>query len=94
MTKILTKTVTKQRMYRKKLKSLMAMMLRWAEKHKTTTSSQRFVTSGRAYEVPGDWKKAFKYVTRLENKQENGVMDRLPRIHMIECNKLYREYRC
>ena len=70
-----------------KLKSLMAMMLRWAEINK------RALLRGR-YEVPGDWKKAFEYVTRLENKQENGVMDRLPRIHMIECNKLYREYRC
>jgi len=78
-------------LHRKKLKSLMAMMLRWAEKDKTIT---QHALRKRAYEVSKDWKKAFRYVTRLENKQENGVMDRLPRIHMIECNKLYREYRC
>ena len=74
-------------LHRKKLKSLIAMMLRWAEINK------RALLRGQC-EVPEDWKKAFEYVTRLENKQENGVMDRLPRIHMIECNKLYREYRC
>mgnify|MGYP003645626179 FL=1 len=84
LTKTATKTVTKQR---DRLKSLMAMMLRWAEINK------RALLHGR-YQVPKDWKKAFRYVTRLENKQENGIMDRLPRIHMIECNKLYREYRC
>ena len=68
----------------------MAMMLRWAERDKTITHALR----KRAYEVSKDWKKAFEYVTRLENKQENGVMESLSRIHMIECNKLYREYRC
>ena len=78
-------------LHRKKLKSLMAMMLRWAEKDKTITHS---ALRKRAYEVSKDWKKAFEYVTRLENKQENGVMESLSRIHMIECNKLYREYRC
>jgi len=70
-----------------KLKSLMTMMLRWAENNK------RAVLRGK-YEVPGNWKKAFRYVTRLENKLESGVIERLPRIHMIECNKLFREYRC
>ena len=43
-------------------------------------NKQRFV---------GDtWKKEFKYVLELENKTS------LSRIHMIECNKLFREYRC
>ena len=36
----------------------------------------------------GVWKKEFKYVLKLENKTS------LSRIHMIECNKLFREYRC
>ena len=82
-------------LHRKKLKSLMAMMLRWAERDKTITHALRkHELRKRAYEVSKDWKKAFEYVTRLENKQENGVMKSLPRIHMIECNKLYREYRC
>jgi hypothetical protein len=82
-------------LHRKKLKSLMAMMLRWAERDKTITYALRkHELPKHAYEVPEDWKKAFEYVTRLENKQENGVMGRLPRIHMIECNKLFREYRC
>ena len=61
------------KMYRKKLKSLMAMMLRWAELNKV-----RFV--GDQY---GIWKKEFKYVLKLENKTS------LSRIHMIECNKLF-----
>ncbi len=74
-------TNTKQR---ERLKSLLAMMLRWAEKDK-----KRFV--GAVYNT---WKKEFKYVIRLENKQENGVMESLSRIHMIECNKLFKEYRC
>ena len=78
-------------LHRKKLKSLMAMMLRWAEKDKTIT---QHALRKRAYEVSKDWKKAFEYVTRLENKQENGVMESLSRIHMIECNKLFKEYRC
>ena len=65
----------------------MTMLLRWAEINK------RAVLHGQ-FEVPEKWRKAFKYVTRLENKLESGVMERLPRIHMIECNKLYREYRC
>jgi hypothetical protein len=34
------------------------------------------------------WKKEFKYVLELENKTS------LSRIHMIECNKLFKEYRC
>ena len=74
----MTKTVTKQQ---EKLKSLMTMLLRWAEINK------RAVLHGQ-FEVPEKWRKAFKYVTRLENKTS------LSRIHMIECNKLYREYRC
>ena len=74
-------TNTKQR---ERLKSLLAMMLRWAEKDK-----KQFV--GAKYNT---WKKEFKYVIRLENKQENGVMESLSRIHMIECNKLFKEYRC
>ena len=82
-------------LHRKKLKSLMAMMLRWAERDKTITHALRkHELRKRAYEVSKDWKKAFEYVTRLENKQENGVMESLSRIHMIECNKLFREYRC
>ena len=83
-------------LHRKKLKSLMAMMLRWAEKDKTITHSalRKHALRKRAYEVPKDWKKAFRYVTRLENKQESGVMESLSRIHMIECNKLFKEYRC
>jgi hypothetical protein len=78
-------------LHRKKLKSLMAMMLRWAERDKTITHS---ALRKRAYEVSEDWKKAFKYVTRLENKQSSGIMESLSRIHMIECNKLFKEYRC
>ena len=64
-----------------KLKSLMTMLLRWAEINK------RAVLHGQ-FEIPEKWRKAFKYVARLENKTS------LSRIHMIECNKLYREYRC
>ena len=59
----------------------MTMLLRWAEINK------RAVLHGQ-FEIPEKWRKAFKYVTRLENKTS------LSRIHMIECNKLYREYRC
>ena len=54
------------------------MMVRWAERHK-----QKFIG-----DVYGVWKKEFKYVLELENKTS------LSRIHMIECNKLFREYRC
>ena len=61
-----------------KLKSLQQMMVRWAERHK-----QKFIG-----DVYGVWKKEFKYVLELENKTS------LSRIHMIECNKLFREYRC
>ena len=56
----------------------MAMMVRWAEKDK-----KRFV--GAVYNT---WKKEFDYVIELQYKT------RLHRIHMIECNKLFREYRC
>ena len=70
------------------------MMLRWAEKHKTTTSSQRFVTSGRAYEVPEDWNKAFKYVTGLDMKLDMKYSTRLTKEEMTKCNKYYKEYRC
>ena len=72
----------------------MAMMLSWAEKHKTTTPSQRFVTSGRAYEVPEDWKKAFKYVTGLDMKLDMKYATALTRKEMGKCNKYYKEYRC
>jgi|TARA_R110002020_G_scaffold20041_1_gene68687 hypothetical protein len=67
--------MTKQR---KKLKSLMAMMLRWAERDKKQFIGDKYNT----------WKKEFKYVVGLQDKTS------LSRIHMIECNKLFREYRC
>ena len=82
--------MTKQResmnnkMYRKKLKNLMAMMLRWAEQNKV-----RFV--GDKYNT---WKKEFKYVTALDTKLDMKYAIGLSRIHMIECNKLFKEYRC
>ncbi len=60
------------------------MMLRWAELNKV-----RFV--GAKY---NDWKKAFKYVTGLDMKLDMKYATSLSRIHMLECNKLYREYRC
>jgi len=88
VTKILTKTVTKQsmnnKMYRKKLKNLMAMMVRWAELNKG-----RFV--GAEY---NKWKKEFKYVTGLDLKLDMKYATGLSRIHMIECNKLFKEYQC
>ena len=74
-------TNTKQR---ERLKSLLAMMLRWAEKDK-----KQFV--GAKYNT---WKKEFKYVTGLDLKLDMKYATSLSRIHMIECNKLFREYRC
>jgi len=71
-------------LHRKKLKSLLAMMLRWAEKDK-----KQFV--GAKYNT---WKKEFKYVTGLDLKLDMKYATSLSRIHMIECNKLFREYRC
>ena len=62
------------------------MMVRWAEQNK-----QKFIgidNTMRRSDVYDVWKKEFKYVLKLENKTS------LSRIHMIECNKLFREYRC
>ena len=69
---------------RERLKSLMAIMLRWAEIDK-----KRFV--GAVYNT---WKKEFKYVVGLDMKLDMKYATSLSRIHMIECNKLFREYRC
>ena len=69
---------------RERLKSLMAIMLRWAEIDKG-----RFV--GAEY---NKWKKEFKYVVGLDMKLDMKYATSLSRIHMIECNKLFREYRC
>jgi glutamate synthase domain-containing protein 3 len=70
--------------HKKKLKSLMAMMLRWAERDK-----EQFI--GAKYNT---WKKEFKYVVGLDSKLDMKYSTSLPRIHMIECNKLFKEYRC
>jgi Zn/Cd-binding protein ZinT len=77
------------------------MMLRWAEENKT----QRKVVDGIAgdYEIPQrngiDWKKAFKYVTGLDMKLDDGWKGKhnyvtLTKAEMIKCNKYYKEYRC
>ena len=71
-------------LHKNKLKRLLAMMLRWAEKDK-----KQFV--GAKYNT---WKKEFKYVTGLDLKLDMKYATSLSRIHMIECNKLFREYRC
>jgi len=71
-------------LHKNKLKRLLAMMLRWAEKDK-----EQFI--GAKYNT---WKKEFKYVTGLDLKLDMKYATSLSRIHMIECNKLFREYRC
>ena len=58
MTKILTKTVTKQR---ERLKTLSAVMLHWAENNKRALLRDE-------YKVPKIWKKAFKYVIGLDDE--------------------------
>ncbi len=66
-----------------KLKRLQQMMVRWAEQNSLGGPEQRFIGN--------IWKKEFKYVLELENIIKYSS---LSRIHMIECNKLFREYRC
>ena len=83
VTKILTKTVTKQR---ERLKTLSLLMLRWAEVKK------KQITRG-TYEVPIRWKKAFKYVTGLDIKLDMKYATALTKKEMSKCNKYYKEYR-
>jgi phosphoribosyl 1,2-cyclic phosphodiesterase len=81
--------------HRKKLKSLMAMMLRWAERDKTITHALRkHELPKHAYEVPEDWKKAFKYITGLDMKLDMKYATALTKEEMYKCNKYYKEYRC
>ena len=72
------------KMYREKLKSLMLMMIRWAELNK-----QRFI--GDKY---GTWKKEFKYVTGLDLKLDMKYSKKLTKEEMTKCNKYYKEYQC
>ena len=80
---------------RKKLKSLSAVMLRWAEDNKT----QRKVVEGIAgdYVIPQsngiDWREAFKYITGLDIKLDMKLATALTRKEMGKCNKYYKEYR-
>jgi hypothetical protein len=83
VTKILTKTVTKQR---ERLKTLSLLMLRWAENNK------RAVLRGER-NVPIVWKKAFKYVTGLDIKLDMKYATALTKEEMSKCNKYYKEYR-
>jgi len=72
-----------------KLRNLSALMLRWAEKDKTIT---QHALRKRAYEVPARWKKAFKYVTGLSLKLDDGWNTALTKEEMGMCNKYYRDY--
>jgi hypothetical protein len=63
--------------YSIKLKDLQTLMLRWADNNKQIFIGGKYNT----------WQSDFKYVLVLEGKKH------LSRIHMLECNKLYRVYR-
>ena len=83
MTKILTKTVTKQR---ERLNTLSAVMLRWAEDNKRALLRDE-------YKVPEVWKTAFKYITGLDIKLDMKLAATLTKEEMGKCNKYYKEYR-
>ena len=68
-----------------KLRNLSALMLRWAE------AKKKQITRG-TYEVPARWKKAFKYVTGLSLKLDDGWNTALTKEEMGMCNKYYRDY--
>ena len=65
-----------------KLRNLSALMLRYAEAKKKHGT----------YEVPARWKKAFKYVTGLSLKLDDGWNTALTKEEMRMCNKYYRDY--
>jgi hypothetical protein len=80
---------------RERLKTLSAVMLRWAEDNKM----RREVVEGIAgdYVIPQrngiDWREAFKYITGLDIKLDMKYATALTKEEMYKCNKYYKEYR-
>ena len=63
-----------------KLKELQLKMIRYAESKRTS------LPNGSGYILPDDWSEDFKWVLRLESKQELSIADKR------QCNKLFRKY--
>ena len=63
-----------------KLEKLQLKMIRYAESKRTP------LPNGSGYILPNDWSEDFKWVLRLERKQELSIADKR------QCNKLFRKY--
>ncbi len=60
-----------------KLKHLRATMLHWGEENKP---------------LPDEWKKDFKWATKVDGRLSDGTYKHLTKLEMEMCNKLYKYY--
>ena len=71
----------------RKLRNLKIKMMRWAEENKL-----RSRRSGQLYELPAQFKKDLRFVTKCDGKVSMRN-EKLTREEMKECNKIYKFYR-
>tara|TARA_B100000902_G_C26786627_1_gene657730 strand:+ start:46 stop:312 length:267 start_codon:yes stop_codon:yes gene_type:complete len=71
----------------KQLRHLNTTLLHWAEENKIKSRK-----SGQTWELPPQFRKDFKFVTRCDLKVAHDK-DKLTREEMKQCNKIYRFYR-
>ena len=70
-----------------RLRHLNITMIQWAEENKL-----RSRRSGQLYELPAQFKKDFRFVTKCDGKVSMRN-EKLTREEMKECNKIYKFYR-